>query len=296
LRFQGFNQFRSFFARDSGDDEASETDEDGLSVEEIEQCLYSLGDHNTYLRYNRSPCDRMICYLKTYFNPHRCDDAISNLSISAGKGGARLTHSHERQYGYVLQSLTLWRETLHEMIYLWTLAENDMLRSDNVYRLRDTGQGLNRVQNAPLMERAMREIISRVQKKTGQWIGSSTVHLGDHNVPNALNFIDKYVQVPRILGPLVLCLEKIVDLHRSSDSIAEYIDKTFGGTTTLIKSILADFFRHAFDGSGADNFFDAGSCIDGRLTSAWQWCSVIEKKHYFPVFLLTGFTGFDGRF
>jgi len=49
-----------------------------------------------------------------------------------------------------------------------------------------------------------------------------------------LNFIDKYVQVPRILGPLVLCLEKISELHRSSNSIAEYIDKTFGGSTALM--------------------------------------------------------------
>lgn len=31
-----------------------------------------------------------------------------------------------------------------------------------------------------------------------------------------------------------------------------------------------DFFRFGFDGSGADNYFDAGSCIDGRLTSAWN--------------------------
>lgn len=31
-----------------------------------------------------------------------------------------------------------------------------------------------------------------------------------------------------------------------------------------------DFFRHGFDGSGGDNYFDAGSCIDGRLTSAWN--------------------------
>ena len=34
------------------------------------------------------------------------------------------------------------------------------------------------------------------------------------------------------------------------------------------------------DGSGADNFYDAGSCIDGRLTSAWNWCSKLAKKPY----------------
>lgn len=108
-------------------------------------------------------------------------------------------------------------------------------------------------------------------------------------------FIDKYAQVPRICGPVVLCLDKIPDLYNANAMNKKYIDATFGGQDRLIKTILADFFRHAFDGSGGDNFFDAGSCVDGRLTSAWNWCSSIERKPYFPVFLLSGFNGFDGK-
>ena len=33
-----------------------------------------------------------------------------------------------------------------------------------------------------------------------------------------------------------------------------------------------------FDGSGANNNYDAGSCIDGRLTSAWNWCSKVGPQ------------------
>ena len=50
------------------------------------------------------------------------------------------------------------------------------------------------------------------------------------------------------------------------------------------------------DGSGADNFYDAGSCIDGRLTSAWNWGSKLAKKPYVHVFHMLGFRGFDGSF
>ena len=41
----------------------------------------------------------------------------ASLAISGGMGGARLTHSHERQFHYVLQSLTLWREISHEVLH-----------------------------------------------------------------------------------------------------------------------------------------------------------------------------------
>lgn len=78
----------------------------------------------------------------------------------------------------------------------------------------------------------------------------------------------------------MLVIDAIPGLVRDYPGLVHYINADFGSPERLVKVILVDFFRHAFDGSGADNFFDAGSCIDGRLTSAWEWCSRLDKKAY----------------
>ena len=57
-----------------------------------------------------------------------------------------------------------------------------------------------------------------------------------------------------------------------------YIASEYGSLQAAKMEVLCDFFKHAFDGDGDDG----GSCIDGRLTSAWNWCSKIEKKKYDP--------------
>jgi len=224
---------------------------------------------------------------------------------NGGEGGARLSHSHEKQYLYVLQSLSLWREIAHDMFRLWCLSEEDLLTAENRYTLKNTGQGVQRVQKAPRVSGAMRNILHSTQQRCAElaargggeakWIGSSVVHLGDDNVPNALVFIDKYTQVASILNPIIIVLRNLPRLLKD-EIVAEYIETTFGGIEKLVKDILLDFFRSAFDGSGADNFYDAGSCIDGRLTSAWNWCQHISQKPFYPVFKLCGFSSFDGEF
>jgi hypothetical protein len=109
---------------------ASRYAREGLPQEDIRQCLYSIGDNHAFLRTNRDPCDRMIAYLKVshsfircmwvlmaiqeYFHPtNPGKEENTSLAIRSGRGGARLSHDHSKQYAYVLQSLTLWREILH---------------------------------------------------------------------------------------------------------------------------------------------------------------------------------------
>ena len=265
------------------------------SRDRFEQLIYSIGDNFAFLNDNRRPIDRMIVLLERHFDPEKPEPGMS-LAIAADDAtGARLTHSHARHYSYVRQSLTLWREITDDMFRLWTLAERDLLAEDNPYELRDTGQGHQRVQAAPRVLSAMRTILHQCQQSLGSWIGSSVIHLGDSNVPNAMMFVDKYTQISRILAPILQTLKE-VDVMEKEPGIKRFILQGWGSSAKLKHAILYDFFKNAFDGSGADNFFDAGSCIDGRLTSAWNWCSSLPDKPFYPVFLLSGFVGFDGEF
>ena len=63
---------------------------------------------------------------------------------------------------------------------------------------------------------------------------------------------DKYSQIYRILLPLTNVLDQIPGLMEKP-AIRSYIEDEFGSEDNLYKEILGDFFRHGFDGSGADN-------------------------------------------
>lgn len=273
--------------------QGTSTSSDTISQEEIRQCLYSIGDYNAYLRSNRQPVEEMLKMLQMFFEPSKPEGPELSLGISVGRGTARLSHTHNKQFHYVQQSLSLWSLIMKDMFQLWSLADEDLLSTTARYTLADTGQGLNRVKPCPRVGRAMHSIIAQAMDRNGTWIGSSVVHLGDRTVPNALFFLDKYLQVPRILTPVYIVVKEIDKISRDP-FVYTWIESQFGSVIGLKKSVLADFFKFAFDGSGGDNFYDAGSCIDGRLTSAWNWANSIAKKPYYKVFLVAGFTSFNG--
>lgn len=178
---------------------------------------------------------------------------------------------------------------MSQMPKLWILSDLDMLTQE--YRLCNTGQGYQRMQSCPRIASEMERILRKVQGNFGSWVGLSVVHLGDRDVPNSLVFIDKYTQVPRILRPIAQCITRLPELERDS-AFGDYARAEWGSIDDLKQQILSDFFKHGFDGSGDDG----GSCIDGRLTSAWNWCSKLQKKDFYYVFMFAGFQGFDGEF
>ena len=153
-------------------------------------------------------------------------------------------HIHLINFTYTIKiNSTLYHIHSIHIIYR-CLAEQDLLgstssssTSDHLsstpsspppYELRNTGQGLQRVQQSPLVYRAMHEILARTKHQLGGWVGSSVIHLGDNNVPNTLMFIDKYTQVPRILGPLIKTLENLEQACSNNEGLNRYM-LAYGG-------------------------------------------------------------------
>lgn len=217
---------------------------DTLSSNAISLCLYSIGDYHTYLRANRHPVESIISLLIKYFDPAGAMEGFS-LGIQYGRKGARLSHDHAKQFHYVHQSLTLWSQIMRDMFKLWLEADTDLVSDRARYQLADTGQGLNRVKACPSVSRSMHGIIKQTMDVTGKWIGSSVVHLGDRAVPNALFFMDKYTQVPRILTPVYLVIRNIDRVARDP-FIHEWIRGQFGGVDELKISKLLFFFFFFF--------------------------------------------------
>jgi len=118
-------------------------------------------------------------------------------------------------------------------------------RFTNPYTLRDTGQGLQRVQAAPRVHFALRSIVPRTQQSLGAWVGSSVIHLGDTNVPNALMFIDKYTQVGYILRPIVKTIDSLEQLVAAHPETQQYVTRAFGGVAAAHGRNLrpAEFLR-----------------------------------------------------
>lgn len=90
-----------------------------LTPDEIKHCLYSIGDANTFLQENVEPVRTMKRLLITHFNAGAMAASggaggNASLAIQSGRSGARLTHSHNEQYTYVYQSLTLWEAILKD--------------------------------------------------------------------------------------------------------------------------------------------------------------------------------------
>ncbi|CAB1120350.1 unnamed protein product [Ectocarpus sp. CCAP 1310/34] len=297
---------------------------DSFPKEEVERVLDSIADANNYIAFNVAPVERTISLLQDNFHPDKPEGEWSlklsasggrkrfsssssmfssyGSSFSSGYGGgygissmfgssssAQLSHDHRTQYTFVWQSLLLWSEAMRSMYRLWYFADSDLLSGKASYRLQNTGQGLHRVQQCPSVSQEMRRILRIVQSTCGPWVGLSVVHLGDRDVPNALVFIDKYTQIPRILNPVVEAVRSLEGMAHDP-VLGHYVDVGWGGVQNAKMAILSDFFKHGWDGSGDDG----GSCIDGRLTSAWNWCSLLPKKPFAPIFYLAGQYGFDG--
>eukprot|EP00966_Prymnesium_polylepis_P209497 4852929-Prymnesium_polylepis.1 len=69
----------------------------------LERCLLSIADDEALTEAHVKPVQRMLDLLHGHFD--RSSAGSHSLAISAGRGGARLSHSHATQFAYCEQSL-----------------------------------------------------------------------------------------------------------------------------------------------------------------------------------------------
>lgn len=275
--------------------------EDSDKQQTVECCLRSIDDVYHFLKGNIQALVTLQGILRDEFMKMKPSDPF-NISIVNGRGGSCFSQEHDKHCFYVLESLSLWELTQRRILDLWEASEADMLvDGQGRYDIVNTGQGFHRMCRAPKSYAIMSHCVSTTESRMGGWVGIKVIHLGDRDVPNPLVFIDKYTIIPRIVQPVVQTIQALEHIFECGDgdgSGAEHI--TYPGLRNLLRAkyksyenlrlmILSDFFKHAFDGSGDDG----GKCIDGRLTSAWNWCHQLDKKTYYDAFVLTGFNGFD---
>lgn len=274
-------------------------------AERIEHCLRSIDDVYAFIDSNTRPLRLLRHYIVRMFEPLNSTD-VYNIAIRSGRDGACFTHDHVTQCQYVSESLLLWENVQKNIFELWEAAEDDMLvDGKGQYSFVNTGQGFHRMCSAPKSYSIMSRCVQETARRMGGWVGIKVIHLGDQDVPNPLVFIDKYTIIPRLVQPVIQTLRALRSVFHASGEdedgpqIAHEYDN-YPGLRNLLRSkfrsyddlrymILSDFFKHGFDGSGDDG----GNCIDGRLTSAWNWCNHLHKKRYYDAFVLTGFSGFD---
>lgn len=273
--------------------------DDPKKREIVERCLRSIDDVRQFLLSNIDPLIYLREKVEREFAHMKEGDPYS-VAIRGGKGGARFSHSNSVHCQYVAESLLLWEKVQRTIFVIWEAAENDMLiDGGGRYEITNTGQGFHRLCSAPKSFRAMSRCVSETEREMGGWVGIKVIHLGDVDVPNPLVFIDKYTIIPRIVQPVMHTVRALRHAFEEESAAADG-EPTYPGLRNLLRAkyhsyeelrlmILSDFFKHAFDGSGDDG----GSCIDGRLTSAWNWCHQLHKKPYYDAFVLTGFNGFD---
>ncbi|CAH0485002.1 unnamed protein product [Peronospora farinosa] len=114
----------------------------------------------------------------------------------------------------------------------------------------------------------MHVILHSTMRSLDSWVGSSVIRFGDKNVPTRS------------------CSSTSTPRHHvrwGSHAEAHYSGK-----------LLSPSFRRQRSGQFFSRLDHA--LMDDLRASAWNWCSNLHTKPFFPNFKITGFVGFDDKF